>query len=89
VEEVGGVKEVGEGEAGDINREKNMTGAKKYRDLVAWQKANELAFRIYKLTDNFPAEYAYDITNQLRRSVLSIPTNLAEGCASLHTKELL
>ena len=66
-----------------------MTGAKKYRDLVAWQKANELAFRIYKLTDNFPAKYAYDLTNQLRRAALSIPTNLAEGCASPHTKELL
>ena len=66
-----------------------MTDAKKYRDLVAWQKANELAFRIYKLTDRFPAKYSYDLTNQLRRAALSIPTNLAEGCASPHAKELL
>jgi len=66
-----------------------MHSAKRYRDLVAWQKANELAFRIFKLTDGFPAKYAYDLTNQLRRAALSIPTNLAEGCASPHTKELL
>ena len=66
-----------------------MYSAKKYRDLVAWQKANELAFRIFELTDAFPAKYAYDLTNQLRRAALSIPTNLAEGCASPHTKELL
>jgi four helix bundle protein len=66
-----------------------MQSAKRYRDLVAWQKANELAFRIFKLTDGFPAKYAYDLTNQLRRAALSIPTNLAEGCASPHTKELL
>jgi len=66
-----------------------MTGAKKYRDLVAWQKANELAFRIFKLTDGFPAKYNYDLTAQLRRAALSIPTNLAEGCASPHSKELL
>lgn len=66
-----------------------MHSAKRYRDLVAWQKANELAFRIFKLTDGFPAKYACDLTNQLRRAALSIPTNLAEGCASPHTKELL
>lgn len=66
-----------------------MYSAKKYRDLVVWQKANEPAFRIYKLTDRFPAKYSYDLTNQLRRAALSIPTNLAEGCASPHTKELL
>lgn len=66
-----------------------MHSAKRYRDLVVWQKANELAFCIFKLTDAFPAKYAYDLTNQLRRAALSIPTNLAEGCASPHTKELL
>ena len=62
---------------------------KSYRDLVVWKKADDLAFDIYKLTESFPKQYLYDLTSQLRRASLSIPTNLAEGCASPHTKELL
>jgi len=66
-----------------------MNPAKRYKDLLVWQKADALAFRIFKLSDSFPNKYTYDLTNQLRRSALSIPTNLAEGSASPHTKELL
>ena len=62
---------------------------KSYRELNVWKKADELAFRVYKLTETFPKQYLYDLTSQLRRASLSIPTNLAEGCASPHTKELL
>ena len=69
--------------------ENKMNPAKRYRDLLVWQKADELALRIYKLSNDFPNKYTYDLTNQLRRSALSIPTNLAEGSASPHTKELL
>jgi four helix bundle protein len=75
-----------EGSGGSENR---MNPAKRYKDLVAWQKADDLAYRIFKLTDSFPNKYTYDLTNQMRRSALSIPTNLAEGSASPHTKELL
>jgi len=62
---------------------------KSYGELNVWKKADELAFRVYKLTETFPKQYLYDLTSQLRRASLSIPTNLAEGCASPHTKELL
>ena len=62
---------------------------KSYRDLVVWQKADDLAFKIYKLTDSFPKKYLYDLTNQLRRAALSVPTNIAEGCGSNHSGELI
>jgi four helix bundle protein len=60
-----------------------------YEDLIVWQRADQLAFRVYDLSERFPPAYRYDLTPQLRRAVLSVPTNIAEGCASTHTKELL
>lgn len=66
-----------------------MAYIQSYRELMVWQKADELAVKIYGITKTFPREYLYGLTSQLRRAALSIPTNLAEGCASLHTKELL
>ena len=60
-----------------------------YKDLLVWQRADQLASRVFDLTEKFPRSYLYDLTNQLRRAALSVPTNLAEGCASAHTKELL
>ncbi len=66
-----------------------MAYIQSYRELTVWQKADELAVRVYAITSKFPREYLYDLTSQLRRAALSIPTNLAEGCASPHTGELL
>lgn len=66
-----------------------MGYVKGYRDLHVWRKADELAVEVYKLTSKFPREYLFDLTNQLRRAALSIPTNIAEGCASDHSGELL
>jgi len=60
-----------------------------YKELKVWQKADELAVRVYRLSSKFPREYLYDLTSQLRRAALSVPTNLAEGCASPHSGELL
>lgn len=60
-----------------------------YRELRVWQSADELAHKVFDLTGRFPKEYLYDLTSQLRRSALSVPTNIAEGCASLHTKEFI
>jgi four helix bundle protein len=66
-----------------------MAYIQSYRELTVWQKADELAVKVYGLTSKFPREYLYDLTSQLRRAALSIPTNLAEGCASPHSGELL
>src|ERR1051325_1703932 len=52
---------------------------KNYRDLIAWQKAMDLVEMVYKATDQFPKEEIYGLTNQLRRAVVSVPSNIAEG----------
>jgi len=50
-----------------------------YEKLEIWQDAIELTSVIYKLTKNFPKEEQFGITSQLRRSILSVPLNIAEG----------
>ncbi|MBI4356229.1 MAG: four helix bundle protein [Candidatus Omnitrophica bacterium] len=65
------------------------TMIKSFHELQVWQKADALAHRVFDLTETFPRSYLFDLTSQLRRAALSVPTNLAEGCATSHTKELL
>jgi four helix bundle protein len=50
-----------------------------YRNLVAWQKALDLADRVYDVTETWPAREMYGLTNQARRAATSIPANIAEG----------
>jgi four helix bundle protein len=50
-----------------------------YKDLIVWQRAIELVVAIYELTENFPKEEIYGLTSQIRRSAVSIPSNIAEG----------
>ena len=52
---------------------------KNYKDLRVWQKSYERCLEIYRITTNFPKEEKYGFTSQLRRSVVSIPSNIAEG----------
>ncbi|WP_109485926.1 four helix bundle protein [Occallatibacter savannae] len=58
-----------------------------YRDLVVWQKSMELAAAIYQLSKQFPREEMYGITSQMRRSAVSIASNIAEGHGRLNSKE--
>ncbi len=51
---------------------------KGYKKLIVWRKADELAFEVYIATKNFPKDEIYGITSQLRRAVLSVPTNIVE-----------
>ncbi|MGB8491649.1 MAG: four helix bundle protein [Bacteroidales bacterium] len=53
---------------------------KDFRTLTVWQKSHNLAFLTYQITKKFPKEELYGITSQLRRAVVSVPTNIAEGC---------
>jgi four helix bundle protein len=53
--------------------------SKSYKDLVVWKKSCDLVILIYKLCSNFPKEELYGITSQIKRSAISIPSNIAEG----------
>jgi len=52
---------------------------KNYENLIVWQKAVELAVEIYSLTELFPKSEIYGVTSQMRRSAVSIASNIAEG----------
>ena len=52
---------------------------KNYKELKVWQKSYELCLKIYTITAKFPREEIYGLTSQIRRSVVSIPSNIAEG----------
>jgi len=53
---------------------------KDFRQLKVWEKSHQLNLAIYKATKEFPKEELYGLTSQIRRSSMSIPTNIAEGC---------
>ena len=50
-----------------------------FHDLLIWQEAMDLSTSIYDLTSSFPKEETYGLTAQLRRSAVSIASNIAEG----------
>jgi four helix bundle protein len=52
---------------------------KNYKELKVWQKSYELCLEIYRITAKFPKEEIYGLTSQIRKFVVSIPSNIAEG----------
>lgn len=56
-----------------------MGDIKSYRDLEVWQQAMDLVERCYKASTNFPRSEEFGLRSQLRRSAVSIPSNVAEG----------
>jgi len=60
-----------------------------YKDLIVWQKSIDLVVEIYRLTDLFPKSEIYGLTNQMRRSAVSIPSNIAEGYNRKHRQEYI
>ena len=58
-----------------------------FRDLTVWQRAMQLTVAIYRLTKEFPREEVYGLTSQIRRSAVSVPSNIAEGHGRLNTGE--
>ena len=53
--------------------------AKKFEDLIVWQKAHAFVLAVYSLTSSFPKIEQYGLTSQFRRAAVSIPANIAEG----------
>ena len=60
---------------------------KSFRDLIIWQKGITLVKDVYKETQDFPKEELYGLTNQIRRSAISIPSNISEGHIRQHRAE--
>ncbi|MFP4474003.1 MAG: four helix bundle protein [Desulfatibacillaceae bacterium] len=58
-----------------------------YRDLIVWQKAMDLVAMVYTVSKGFPREEMYGLTSQVRRAVVSIPSNIAEGQGRNSTRE--
>ena len=59
-----------------------------YKQLLVWQKSDDLAFEIYRAKKQFPKDEIYSLSSQLRRAALSIPTNIVEGYSRKGDKEL-
>ena len=57
----------------------SMPPAKRFEDLLVWQKAHALVLDLYRVTRRFPREEIYGLTSQLRRAAVSVPANIAEG----------
>ena len=60
-----------------------------HKDLDAWKKSVDLVIKIYNITKQFPKEEMFGIVNQIRRSAISVPSNIAEGCARYSDKDTL
>ena len=56
-----------------------MPKIQSFRDLIAWQKAMDLADMVYDLTEHFPPRELFGLAYQMRKSAVSIPSNIAEG----------
>lgn len=58
-----------------------------FRDLIVWQKAMTLVYEVYEYTKKIPKEELYGLTHQIRRSAISVPSNIAEGKHRVSNKD--
>ncbi|MBE6818863.1 MAG: four helix bundle protein [Ruminococcaceae bacterium] len=61
---------------------------KNFKDLTVWQKSMDLVVEVYQLVKEMPKEETHGLSNQMRRSAVSIPSNIAEGYYRYSDKEL-
>lgn len=60
-----------------------------FKDLVVWQRAMDLVPVVYQVVQSLPKEETYALGSQIRRAMISVPANIAEGQARQHPKEFL
>lgn len=60
---------------------------KSFTDLIAWQEGHKLVIMVYKITEKFPKSELFSLTDQMRRSAISITSNIAEGFSRQGKKE--
>ena len=61
---------------------------KSYRELIVWQRGIQLVKEDYALAQKLPKEESYALGSQVKRAAVSIPSNVAEGQARQHSREL-
>ncbi len=64
-----------------------MGQIKSFKDLSVWQLSMEVALKVYKLSNDLPKHETYALSDQIRRSAVSIPSNIAEGSKRNNRKE--
>jgi len=69
--------------------EKKSAYPRLYKDLIVWQKAMDMTIAVYELTQQFPKEDLFGITNQMRRIAVLIPSGIAIGKCRGNNKEFL
>ena len=60
-----------------------------YKDLLVWQKSMDLVVSVYKLMKLLPKDETFNLIDQIRRAVVSIPSNIAEGQSRKNNKEFV
>src|SRR5579863_316833 len=70
-----------------VGKPRTRSTKQSFRDLQVWQRSMELTVAVYRLTQHFPREEAFGFTSQLRRSAISIPSNIAEGHGRMNPRE--
>ena len=62
---------------------------KHYKDLLVWQKSMDLAVEVYNVIKSLPKEELFGLSDQMRRAVVSVPSNIAEGQQRSSTKDYI
>ncbi len=59
-----------------------------FKDLTVWQKSHRMVLDVYRVSKGFPSDERFGLTAQLRRSAVSVPANIAEGCGRDTDREM-
>lgn len=62
---------------------------RKFENLKVWQRGMDLVEKIFEISGGFPKSEIYGLTNQIRRAVIGIPSNIAEGCGKKTDKDFV